>query len=130
MKVEPYLNLISNPNGDFSKRMDRLRSEVVLESVRSFAKALGIDPMRVRIEKRKELKREPTPEEEVQLLQEEVKRLRIVQPENGNNSCKPYSSKVIAEDELAPYVEEGWEIVRELSNGRYLVKRPNHILQA
>ena len=123
MKVEPYLNLISNPHGDLNRRMDRLKSEILLEAVRSFAKALGIDPMKIRMEKKRKLKREPTSEEEIQLLQEEVKKLRA---NRSGNDCKPYQSKIIGEDELVQYVEDGWEIVRELRSGRFLVKKPNH----
>jgi len=44
-----------------------------------------------------------------------------------NNNSKPYQSKIIGEKELVPYIEDGWEIVRELSNGRFLVKKPNHM---
>ena len=35
--------------------------------------------------------------------------------------------KVEDEDELVQHVEEGWEIVKDLSNGRFLVKKPNHV---
>jgi hypothetical protein len=127
MKVEPYLNLISNPHGDLDKRMDKLKQEVLLEAVRGFAKALGIDPMKIRMEKKRELKREPTSDEEVQFLQEEVKRLRATRRDEVNNS-KPYLGKIIGEDELAQYVEEGWDIVKELSNGRFLLRKPNHTI--
>jgi hypothetical protein len=44
----------------------------------------------------------------------------------GNNG-KPYQSKIIGEKELVSYTEDGWEIVRELSNKRFLVKKPNHV---
>jgi hypothetical protein len=43
-----------------------------------------------------------------------------------NNNGKPYQSKIVSEEELVPYVEDGWEIVRELSNRRYLIKKLNH----
>ena len=52
---------------------------------------------------------------------------KVTMPQSVNNS-KPYVSKIICEEELVQYVEEGWEIVRELSNRRFLVKRPNHIV--
>jgi len=34
-------------------------------------------------------------------------------------------SKTIGK-ELVQYVEEGWDIVEELNNGGFLVKKPNH----
>ena len=39
-----------------------------------------------------------------------------------------YQSKIISEKELMPYVEEEWEIVRELSNSGFLIKKSNHIV--
>ena len=40
-----------------------MRKEIALEAIRRFAEALGINPMRIRIEKQRELGREPNPEE-------------------------------------------------------------------
>jgi len=42
------------------------------------------------------------------------------------NNGKPYQRKIIDEKELVSYVEEGWEIIRDLSNKKFLVKKPNH----
>ena len=46
-KVEPQLNLISG-----SGNVEDMKKEVALEAIRRFAEAFGIDPMKVRIEKR------------------------------------------------------------------------------
>ena len=54
-------------------------------------------------------------DEELELLTNEIKKLTM--PQLSNNG-KPYQSKIIGEKELVPCVEDGWEIVRELSNGR------------
>ena len=56
-------------------------------------------------------------------LKVEIKRMKM--PKSINNS-KPYQSKIINEDELSLSVEEGWEIVRELSKGKFLIRRDNH----
>jgi len=40
------------------------------------------------------------------------------------NGGKPFESRIITEDELVQYVEEGWEICRELSNGKIVIRRP------
>ena len=108
MKVKPVLNVLSN-----------IKKEAVLEAVRSLASTFGIDPMRVRIEKQKELGKELTVEEKMELLQYEIKKLR--EPAL-NNSGKVYRSKIVTEDELTEYVDEGWEVVKELSNGKFLVR--------
>ena len=78
--------------------------------------------MKIRVEKEKELKKELAFNEEEELLKFEIKKIAIPQ-RNGNG--KPYQSKIIEERKLVQFVEEGWEIVKELSDGRFLVKRFN-----
>jgi len=48
----------------------------VLEAIKSLASTFGIDPMRVGIENQKELGKELMVEEEMELLQYEIKKLR------------------------------------------------------
>ena len=86
---------------------------------------VAVDPMRVKIEKERELGKGLTSDEEQELLKVEIK--KIAMPQNSNNG-KPYASKLVTEQELVQYIEDGWEIVRELSNGRFLIKRPNHVI--
>lgn len=105
-------------------RTTRDKKEVLLEMWREQAKMYGIDPMKVRIEKERELGKELSLDEEQKLLTTEIKRLTMPQL---NNNDKPYQSKAIGENELVPYVEEGWEIIRELSNRRFLIKKPNNV---
>jgi hypothetical protein len=69
------------------------------------------------------LGKELTVEEEMELLQYEIKKLRM--PEL-NNSGKLYKSKIVTEDELTDYVDEGWEVVKESNNGKFLVRRSNN----
>jgi len=38
----------------------------------------------------------------------------------------PYQRKIVTENELVSCIEEGWEIIREVSDHRFLMKRPNH----
>jgi hypothetical protein len=49
-------------------------------------------------------------------------------PKMLNNNGKLYQSKIIGEKELVPYIEDGWEIVKELRNRKFLIKKPNHIV--
>lgn len=67
MKVEPMLNVLSNPEGK-RKSDEDIKKEAVLEAIRSLANAFGIDPMRIKIEKQKELGKELTIEEKMELL--------------------------------------------------------------
>jgi hypothetical protein len=104
----------------------RDKKEMLLEMWREQAKMYGIDPITVRIEKEKELGKELSLDEEQDLLTREIK--KVMMPQLSNNSGKPYRSRIIVEEELVPHVEEGWEIVKELSNGRFLIKKSNHTL--
>jgi len=105
-------------------RPEKDKKEMLLEMWREQAKMYGIDPMKVKIEKEKQLGKELTLQEEQELLTNEIKKLAMPQL---NNNGKPYQSKIIIEKELVPHVEDGWEIVRELGKGKFLIKKPNHI---
>lgn len=104
-------------------RPERDKKEMLLEMWKEQAKMYGIDPMKVKIEKEKELGEELSLNEELDLLTAEIKKITMPQL---NNNDKPYQSKIIGEEELIAYIEDGWEIIRELSSGRFLIKRPNH----
>lgn len=104
---------------------ERDKKEMLLEMWRQQAQMYGIDPMKVRIEKERELGKELSFDEEKELLTAEIRKLTI--PQLGNNG-KPYRSKIISENELPLYIEDGWEIVKELSNRKFLIKRSNHVV--
>jgi hypothetical protein len=129
-KVEPRLNLLSNPSGeDLAKRIEASKGEAIVEAVRSFARALGIDPLRVRIERQKEIGREPTPDEEVEAIQDGIRRLVIhpQRPKNGQgggNNCRKYETRLVTEGKLLAHLDEGWDIVKELVDGKIVVRRP------
>jgi len=104
-------------------RSETDKKEMLLEMWREQARMYGINPMKVKIEKERELGKKLSPEGEQELLTTEIRKLTI--PQMTNNG-KPYQSKIIDEKELVSYVEEGWEIIRDLSNKKFLVKKPNH----
>jgi hypothetical protein len=70
--------------------------------------------MKVRIEKKKELGREPEAEEEIQAIQNEIKKMR-----SGNDDPK----KIVSEDELERYLAEGWDVQTVLPSGKILIRR-------
>jgi integrase len=107
----------------FSSTQEISKKEAALEAVRRVAEAFGIDPMKVRIEKQKELKHELDADEEIEAIQNEIKKLRV----QTNESGKLYQTKIVTENDLVHHIEEGWEIVRELNNGKFLVRKANNI---
>jgi site-specific recombinase XerD len=112
---------------------EEAKKEMLLSLWREQAKLYGIDPLRVRIEKTKELGRKLTPDEEIIAIQSEIRKL-ITHPVmlkeepgrdcNNSNNCRRYESKLVKEDELLQYLDEGWDIVKELSNGKIIIRRP------
>lgn len=70
---------------------EKVRREVALEAIRRFAETFGIESMKVRIEKQKELGRELDADEEIKLLQNELRKLK---------SWNSNSKKIISEDKL------------------------------
>jgi len=109
LRCLPYLSVFGE-----SPDKKRLKEEAALEAIRVFAQAFEIDPMRIRIEKQKTLGREPTPGEEIEALQNEIKKQR-----SGSSDPK----KIIPEEELPEYLAEGWDVQTVLPSGKIVVRR-------
>jgi len=124
--AQRYMRLNWAPAGQMTK-------EARIEMIKAFAKTLGIENIEVKIQKVRE-KQPELDEMEVlgRIIREElgIKPLesRIVKRRNEDIDCdeKPYRSKIIEEKELVQHVEEGWEIVRELRNGKFLIRKQNY----
>lgn len=79
-----YLETTPRPTKD--------KKEILLEMRREQARMYGIGPMKVRIEKEKELGKELSLDEEQELITNEIRKITIHQL---NNNGKPFQSKVI-----------------------------------
>ena len=75
---------------------------------------MGIDPMRIRIEKERELGRKLTEEEELILIENEMKKIR-----EGCGDPK----KIVREEDLERYLKEGWDIHTILPSGKIVIRR-------
>ena len=95
-------------NGSFLIR------EAKVEVLRSVSQALGIEPTQVRTRKERVLGRALSSEEEIELLEGEVKRLRAPAPD---------PQKIVEDEQLPDYLKDGWQFVAALPNGRMVVRR-------
>ena len=108
-KVEPKLNLISG-----SGNREDMKKEVALEAIRRFAEAFGIDPIRVRIERQKELDREINNEDEIQAIQNEIKKMR---------SGESDPQIIVKEEDLKSYLSDGWQFISVLPSKKILIRK-------
>lgn len=87
--------------------------DVRLEVVKEILRQQGLNPDEFTIQKRIEFAREITSEEQIDLLSKELM--------NGYGKNK--EDKVIESDELMLYLNNGWNYVDELDNGKVIVRR-------
>ncbi|MDE1767146.1 MAG: hypothetical protein KGI27_12875 [Thaumarchaeota archaeon] len=88
------------------------KKELLLEMWREQAKLYGINPLKIKIEKQRENK--------ILGFDDEILAIKdaIIQSREER-----YEGKLVSEDELVRYVEQGWDIVKELQNGKVLVRK-------
>ncbi|MEM4733017.1 MAG: site-specific integrase [Candidatus Bathyarchaeia archaeon] len=108
-----------------------------LEMIKAFAQTLGIGEIEVKIQKMKEKQGEldemaalgKVIREELGLKPLEtrmVKYRKEKKESNGDKDCKKYETKMVSESELLPYLDEGWDIIKELEKGRIVIRRKLH----
>ncbi|MGD0072398.1 MAG: site-specific integrase [Candidatus Bathyarchaeia archaeon] len=111
LKCMPHL-FIFKDNVD----LRNVKSEAALAAMRAFAEAYGIDPLRVKIEKQKETGKEPTTDEEIAAIQNEIKKLRAKESE---------PKTIVTESELQQYLAQGWDVSTVLPSGKIVVTKVN-----
>jgi hypothetical protein len=108
-ECEPFLTTVAQPLEQSS-----IVKEAKIEALKSVAKTMfGIDLMDVKIAKERELGKEMSPDEQIELFENEVKRLREA----------PDPQKVIGERELERYLNQGWQFVMVLPSKRIVIKK-------
>jgi len=109
-ECESYFSTLTQPLEQSS-----IVTDAKIEAVKFMAKALlNIDLIEVKIGKEKELGKELTPEETLQLFEDEMKKLR-----DGKHNPQ----RIIREEELERHLAEGWHFVSTLPSQRILVKK-------
>jgi len=107
---EPFLTTLTKPLEESS-----IVKEAKIEALKSMAKSLlGIDLLEIKIAKEKELGKELSKEEELELYENELKKLR----EGKHNP-----QRIIYENELEKYLTEGWQFVSILPSQKILIRK-------
>ena len=118
-----YMKLNWSPGGV------AMSKEQISEAIKAFARTLGIKDIEIKIAKLKE--EEPEIDEveavgrivraELGIKPMEVKPVKVKEENNPGHNCKPYETRIVtSEEELIEYLNEGWDLVKELSDGRAL----------
>jgi integrase len=104
-----------------------------LEMIKAFAQTLGVDKIEVKIQKLRErhsgldeieaLGRIMRQELGIKPLETKTVRYKRKKDNVENGDCARYENKVISESELVGYLNQGWEIVKELKNTRIVMRR-------
>jgi hypothetical protein len=109
-ECEPFLSTTVQPLEQSS-----VIKEAKIEALKSIAKSLlGIDLVEVKVAKEKEIGRELSKEEELELFENELKKLR-----DGKHNPQ----RIVRENELENYLKEGWQFVSVLPSQRILVRK-------
>jgi hypothetical protein len=99
--------------------MERVKKEMLLELWREQAKMLGIDPLKVRIERQKDLGREPDLIEEKEALQNEIKKMTVTASKTASaDDCQ----KIVSEEDLPYMLDRGWRVVTTLPSGKIIIE--------
>jgi hypothetical protein len=109
-QCEPFLSTTIQPLEQSS-----IIKEAKIEALKSIAKSLlGIDLIDVKVAREKQLGRELNKDEELELYERELKRLR-----DGKHNPQ----RIIHEKELEKYLAEGWQFVSVLPSQKILIKK-------
>jgi hypothetical protein len=109
-ECEPFLSTATQPLEQAS-----IVKEAKIEALKSMAKSLlGIDLVDVKVAKERLLGRELNKDEELELYERELKRLR-----DGKHNPQ----RIIHEKELEKYLAEGWQFVSVLPSQKILIRK-------
>jgi hypothetical protein len=107
---EPFLCTIAQPLEQLN-----IVKEAKIEALKSMAKTLlGIDLLEVKVARERELGRELSVDEQIELFENELKKLR-----DGKHNPK----RIVSEEELEKLLAEGWQFVSVLPSRKILVSK-------
>jgi len=107
---EPFLSATVQP-----LEQTAIVKEAKVEALKSIAKSLlGIDLLDVKVAKEKEQKRELTKDEEIELFETEIKKMRSEERD---------PQIMVREEELEKHLADGWQFVSILPSQKILIRK-------
>jgi len=107
-----------------------------LEMIKTFAQTLGIDKIEVKIQK---LREQQSGLDEMEALGKIMRKELGIKPletktlkykrndaKVENSDCVKYENKIVSEEELVHYLNQGWDIVKELNNMKIVIRRKHN----
>ena len=109
---------------------EKSKKELFLEMWREQAKLYGIDPMKIKIEKQRIIKTsdsssKTSTDSEIDAIKNTIQSMiKKNRDESSQQTVQKYETRIASgEDELLSCVEDGWNIVKELRNGKIILRR-------
>jgi hypothetical protein len=93
--------------------------EIRMKSLYDFARTMGFSEERV-TKIKNALGHAVTIEQVREALGEELEHMHTA----TNGGTRIYESKIISENEVLAYVDQGWEVLQSLSNSKFLIRKP------
>jgi hypothetical protein len=104
-----------------------------LDMIKTFAQTLGIENIEIKIQKMKE-KQDKMDEMDVlgkiirkelgiQPLETSTTRKKKTNRKNNPNNPQRNDTRIITEDKLVTHLNEGWNLIKELNNGKLIIKK-------
>ena len=121
-RSEPFLNAGSVDDA-------KHRRDMFLQSLRQQARAHGIDPFSIRMQAGDGDGGGEAVEPDLDVVLESVPAPAAVipkdtgLPQDGPHGAPPYQTKMISSDELLSSVAYGWDLVKDMPDGRFLIRR-------
>lgn len=110
VKCEPFLTTVAQP-----LERSSVVKEAKIEALKSIAKSMfGMELMDVKVAKEKELGKELSPDEQVELFENEIKKVRESEKD---------PQIVVKEEELESYLKDGWQFVSVLPSQKILIRK-------